>query len=228
MKKFKKIISMCMVTVMAMSIMCVGASAESNISIGNIGDRDNRIEITESDIIEKGIKTVDEYGNEVIEIPIQIDTNNVDLPAEPTVEPYHFHIAPHSHYIENVLKYKVNDFKPLTNYSTAGTVSYSMGESFELSASISTSVGVTAEVVSAELGSSVTGSRQITASQSYTYDIPSGYKGRIIYRYSYDMYLFDCVTRWTLTGGIDRGEGSAISKPYNDASAYFTIQLVQA
>ena len=215
MSSFKKRLTMLLAFVMLFSISTVSSFASNDGIIVNIAN---------------GIQTTDEFGNTIVEIPIAIDKSVVDVEtlSPPTqMEPNHWHISPHTHSIENISTYLINDFYPVTSYSTASSVSYSMGSSFSISASISTSVGVTEDIVTTTLGGSVTGSSTITADQTYTFNIPSGYKGRIVYRYSYDYYTFDCVTYWYLTGDTDRGDGSARSKPHDDASAYFTLQLVE-
>lgn len=185
-----------------------------------------------------GDTITDEFGNEVIETPVEIEhnvktTNNNEMPKDNIIiTPYDFDLRIHEHYIENVGKTRINTFKVLTDYvrndyakneSAWPSVAFSEGESFTISASINTTAGVDADIVKAEIGSEVGVSKEYTASREYSFPVPYGYAGRVVYRYSYNYYTFDCVKEWH-NGAKEVGEGDASSAPIGGASSYFALQ----
>ena len=94
--------------------------------------------------------------------------------------------------ISNVSKpTKYNLFKPISNYVAApGTVSVSRGVSTTISASVTGGVTVDAEILKANVASTLGGSVTFTTTQTISYPVTSGYKGRIVLRYSQDRYTY--------------------------------------
>lgn len=122
-----------------------------------------------------------------------------------------------------------NGFYPITNWALGpGVLTYTaeVGTtvSFEVFGSISAGVGVPAATLSAELGASVGGSTTFTASESIQYEIPSGYKGRVVMRYYQDIFNFDWEKKFL---GITLGSGSGYA--WSDGrDPYYARQLMSA
>ena len=120
-------------------------------------------------------------------------------------------------------------YYPITNWALGpGTLTYTaeVGTtvSFEVSGTISAEVEVPAATLSAELGASVGGSTTFTASESIEYDIPSGYKGRVVMRYYQDIFNFDWEKK-LLGITISSGSGYAWS---DGRDPYYARQLISA
>lgn len=127
--------------------------------------------------------------------------------------------------ISSVNTYTLNDYSPLTEYvvnrvssSNLPTVSCSKSAGVTVGASLSSTVGVSAEIVNASVGYSVTGSVTMTAGQTYTFPIPYGYKGRIVMRFSQKKSTFN-----VMNGSKKVGSGSCSGRPYN---SYVDLQRV--
>lgn len=131
--------------------------------------------------------------------------------------------------VTNIQRTLCNYYEPLTNFATGPCqVTYTSSTSFSISASISAGVGVSAEVLSANLGTTVGTTFTLTASESVRYDVPSGYKGRIVIRYYQTLFNFDWAQ--TFIGiPISSGSGTAMSGPMSGGySPYYALQLMQA
>ncbi|AEE95893.1 hypothetical protein [Mahella australiensis] len=159
----------------------------------------------------------------VIETPLPGKVTVKNLPSKnlPSVSP---NSLLYSYSIRNISKQIFNLFYPLTNYATGYcNLTYSRSVAFTVDANISTSVGVSADIVQASIGSNVGVSNTVTASESVSYEIPSGYKGRIVIRYSQNYYTFTCVKRNRVTGSETTGPGSATTGAYDP---YYARQLI--
>lgn len=122
-----------------------------------------------------------------------------------------------------------NGFYPITNWALGpGVITYTatVGNtvSFEVNGSVSAGVEVPFATLGAELGASVGGSTTFTASESVQYDIPSGYKARIVMRYYQDIFNFDWEKK--LFGIlVSSGSGTAWS---DGRDPYYARQLISA
>ena len=86
---------------------------------------------------------------------------------------------------------RYNLFKPVSNYVAApGTVSVSKGVDTTISASVTGGVAVSAEVLQANVESTLGASVTFTTTQTISFPVSSGYKGRIVLRYSQDRYTY--------------------------------------
>lgn len=206
------------------------------------------IEITEEYIQEYGIHTVDEYGNKIIEIPLgpsfvegikypeipDTDDNNVgvhDGHSYPSnyVTPRHFSLTPHSHEIINLQTVKYSNFIPVTEYAMAGfTVTKEYNRAFDISVSISLEGGITKSQVEGSLGVEVGGTYSWGSGESYSATVPSGYRGRIAYRYYSYLYLFDNKTTyiWSSLPLVTTEEIDACSAESAPYDGYYYLQLL--
>ncbi|MBP3816679.1 MAG: hypothetical protein J6H31_15650 [Butyrivibrio sp.] len=121
--------------------------------------------------------------------------------------------------------YTLNDYSPLTEYvanrvskTNLPTVSCNQSAGITVGASVTSTVGVSAEVVNASVGYTVTGSVTMTAGQSYTFPVPYGYKGRIVMRFSQQTSSFD-----VMDGNKKVGSGSCKGRPKD---SYVDLQRV--
>lgn len=211
------------------------------------------IQITEEYIQKYGVHTVDENGNAMIEVPLgpsnatgKLISENVPLHDKhkihsghnipdkylnnsDTISAQHFCLTPHTHEIVNLRSIAYNNFVPVTKYANPGfTISKSYNRTFTLSTSISLSGGITKGAVSGELGVEVGGSWSWGEGEEYSAVVPSGYRGRIAYRYDSTMYLFDNKTTYVwstmpLHTTVEYDACSAESKPH---SGYYYMQLI--
>ena len=95
--------------------------------------------------------------------------------------------------IKDVRKTTFNDFYPLTQYARGKcNLTYSTSTSFTVSASYSLGCSVDLEFIKVNYNSTLGDSTTINASESVSYEIPSGYQGRIVIRYYQDRYDFTC------------------------------------
>lgn len=184
---------------------------------------------------------IDEFGDFATETRIDISDTSID-------SNYNFHANqctkqvdmlrssgptnPESYSITNVKKTQYNLFNVLTGYSLNNfqqceaqypTISWEKGESTSVSASASVTAGFE-KLVKAEVCSSLGVGKSYTANTTFTYPIPYGYKGRIIFRYSQDSYTFKCVTTYK-DGSFSSKNGSGTSSPYNTCYALQTVKI---
>jgi hypothetical protein len=166
-------------------------------------------EISTDDIERLGTKNLDEYGNEVIEIPIsELQGDNL-LIQNSTADGHndygmhqghksdsrtlrHASLTAHTHKVTN--KKKAGTYqktKVLTGYADSGFIlTVATGESFNINLSASLNGGISLPVASAGLGVTVGTSFTKTVSNTYSKKIPKKYIGRIVYNYSTDRYTF--------------------------------------
>lgn len=131
----------------------------------------------------------------------------------------------YNYYISNVNKIIYNLFEPLTTYVTGGngaSISYTKGRSVSFSAEYSLGCSVDLYLVQAETSSTLGKSSTVEASETVTYSVPSGYKGRIVLRYYRDYYTFKVteVYNGNYQGTYD---GSGKTAVYD---SYYTLQCI--
>lgn len=121
--------------------------------------------------------------------------------------------------ISNVSKpTRYNLFQPISNYVAApGTVSVSRGVSTTISASVTGGVTVDAEILKANVASTLGGSVTFTTTQTISYPVSSGYKGRIVLRYSQDRYTY------TVTKNSKSYNCSGYTAAYDE---YYALQQI--
>lgn len=113
---------------------------------------------------------------------------------------------------------RYNLFKPLTTYAAApATIRYEKGRSVTISASVTGGGGVGIDILQAHIEGSIGKSVTYTASEDVTYDIPSGYKGRVVLRYSQDRYTYK------VTKDGETYNGAAYTGAYDE---YYARQLI--
>lgn len=203
-------------------------------------------EVTEKYIEKYGIHTTDEFGNNIIEVPLgsaadiveALSTNEPPcdegvheghLQPEGIPQTRHFSLTPHSHEVVNVTSAQYSNYVPVTQYAMAGfTISKEYNETFEINASISLQGGITDSIVESALGVSVGGSYRRGSGESYTATVPSGYRGRIAYRYYSTLYMFDNKTTyvWSSTPPVTTEEYDACSAESAPYDGYYYLQLL--
>ena len=105
-----------------------------------------------------------------------------------------------------------------SNYVAApGTVSVSRGVSTTISASVTGGVTVDAEILKANVASTLGGSVTFTTTQTISYPVSSGYKGRIVLRYSQDRYTY------TVTKNSKSYNCSGYTAAYDE---YYALQQI--
>ncbi|MCD8022059.1 MAG: hypothetical protein LUF30_03465 [Lachnospiraceae bacterium] len=124
----------------------------------------------------------------------------------------------------------LNDYFAVTNwivaYTETSTLTYTASVSNAVSSTITSSVTAGVDVPVAtlerELGVSIGVSTTITASESVSYVLPAGYKGRIVMRYYRDITNFTWVK---LKSGntVSSGSGSVYGKARDP---YYARQLI--
>ncbi len=246
-KHFKKLISLALAAVMVMGMSVTSFAAEPQTPKYLPSDID---EITDDMIEEYGIVTTDENGDEVIIIPLGPANEGTDIAApdfnpddvdqgyvhdghtipENVILPRHFSLTPHSHEVTNLSSYTLNTYVPATAFADQGfTVTKEYNRSVEINASLDLNGGISKGDVEAAIGVSVGGSYTRGASESYSKEVPKGYKGRIVYYYTCTVYTFTNKTAYVWPNTIPQ----LITYEYDDCSAqgaprngYFGLQLV--
>jgi len=201
----KKLISLIMACIMIMGISYNVIAVETptqntrpvvitkeDIDIGSIDTNTQPIIITEEDIQQYGTETTDEFGNTIIEIPLGTSISEGEFIPEELMSPNHFSLTSHTHEVANLTWMNYSGFVPVTDYAMPGiTITKSYDKTFTLSTSITLTGGIEISVVTAQIGVEVGGSYAWGQGESYSVTVPSGYKGRIAYRYDSKMYFFD-------------------------------------
>ena len=168
-------------------------------------------EITEEIIEEYGIVSTDENGNEIITIPIapsdagnftpMSDFNPDDYATglvhdghtvpDSIITPYHFSLTPHTHTVIDKSSYILNTYKPVTEFADQGfTVTKEYNKAVEIHADFNLQGGISKGAVEGALGITVGGSYTRGESESYSKEVPAGYKGRIVYYYTCTVHTF--------------------------------------
>lgn len=113
---------------------------------------------------------------------------------------------------------RYNLFTPVSNYvASPGTVSVSRGHQTTVNAQVTGGGGVSLEVLQAQISASLGVAVTFTTTQTISYQVSQGYKGRIVLRYSQDYYTYTV----TMNG---RGyNGSAYTAAYDE---YYALQQV--
>lgn len=200
--------------------------------------------ITEEYIAEHGIPSTDEFGNDTILIPLGPSTSTGVALPEPqeddhdymsvheehfpknnSITPCHFSLVLHTHKIINLKQGTFSGSVPVTAYAAPGfTVTKQYDETFTISTSVELAGGISKKDVEATLGIQVGGSYAWGEKESYSATVPSGWRGRISYRYYSYMYVFDNETTYfTLPTAsspprvtkVTVDPCSAVSKPYD-------------
>lgn len=245
-KDLKKLLSVALSTIMVIGMTTTTFAYEQPMPKLPINS-DGVIEITEEYIDQYGIRSVDEFGNEIIEVPLGPDLSNAVDPLttneplcdegvhnghslpEDMVQTYHFSLTPHSHEIVNLRSTRYSNYIPVTQYAMPGfTISKEYNRTVEVNASLSLAGGISKGAVEGELGVSVGGSYTRGSGETYSATVPSGYRGRIAYRYNSTLYSFDNKTTyvWSSSPLVTTEEFdpcSAESAPYD---GYFYMQLL--
>lgn len=244
---FKKLLSLILVVTMVIGMGTTAFAKESNENIKYLpSDVD---EITDEIIAEYGIVSLDEDGSEIITIPIApSDIENYiaapnynpdnevqgfvhdghTIPNNITL-PYHFSLTPHSHAVTNLSSFTLNTYEPATEWADQGfTVTKEYNRTVEINAALNLNGGISKGAVEGELGVTVGGSYIRGSSESYSKEVPNGYKGRIVYYYTCTVYTFTNKTAYVWPNTIPQ----LITYEYDDCSAhgaprngYFGLQL---
>ncbi len=153
-------------------------------------------ELTQEYIDMYGIKSIDEFGDDTIIIPLGNWNSGVETTALPDFHKCdmerHFSLTPHTHHMENINANRgLVQSKALTAYADEGFILTK-----EYSSSVTFTMEVDFKIPKAEaektLGITLGGSYTFGSSVSYTAPaIPEGYLGRIAYRVKFDYYIFD-------------------------------------
>lgn len=227
-KGLKKFV--CLVMVLAVSaVISVPTFAESVSPVNN-----NAHEVILSKpgdvIVKDNGKSMDEILKEAKE-----EKPSINDKTNPATSMF---LVDHRYSICNISRpSQFNLFDPLSEFvenryykssSDWPSVTVSRGTSTTVGVSVNTSVGVNADVVSAGLGMTVSGSTTLSTSQAYSYKVGYGQRGRVIMRYSRNYYTFTCKDETLLLGNVihtDTGSGDAMTKPYNNYVAYQYYQI---
>lgn len=127
-----------------------------------------------------------------------------------------------SYEVTNINKVKYSSYEQLTNYAEGpGNLTYSAGNSFTVSGGMSVEGGFSYYVTLA-IGFNASHSYEVSASETYSRDIPSGYKGAIVMRYSQDRVTFNQVKRY-LNTIVSSTPGYVWSPPYE---LYYSLSLI--
>lgn len=241
----KKIISIILSLAMVLSMSATAFAAEQTLPM-QPANSDGFIEITEEYIEKYGVHTVDEFGNKIIEVPLGPDMSYISDPIttdeevhegiheghsypEGMIQPYHFSLTPHSHEVVNVTSVQYSNYIPVTQYAMAGfTISKEYNETVEVNASLNLNGGISKSSVEGSLGVSVGGSYTRGSGESYSATVPSGYRGRIAYRYYSTLYMFDNKTSyiWSSYPLVITEEFDACSAESAPYDGYFYMQLL--
>ncbi len=246
-KHFIKLVSFALSLVMVMG-MPAAAFAASPSDIQFLPSEID--EITDQVIEEYGVVSTDEYGNEIIVIPLGAANSGTftaapnDNPDDSTIGPVHeghsipdniilprhSNLTPHNHEVTNLSSYTRSTYVPATAYADEGfTVTKEYSRSVEINASLNLNGGITADMVSTQIGVSVGGSYSRGENESYSKTVPDGYKGRIVYYYDCTVYSFTNKTTYYWPNTIPQ----QITYEYDSCSAegaprngYFGLQLI--
>lgn len=113
----------------------------------------------------------------------------------------------------------LTDFVANRYHDSGVSVSYTAGKSHTISASFSSTVGVSVKVVQGSLGSTFGVSATFTTSTTVTYPVARGTAGQIISRFTRQYYAF------TLSNGSRSGTGSGYTKATNQYYDYQYYEL---
>lgn len=121
--------------------------------------------------------------------------------------------------ITNVSKpVRYNLFTELTTYAAGpSTLTYSKGRSVTIGASVTGGGGVSVEILQAKIEGTIGASVTITANETVYYEVPGGYKGRIVLRYSQNRYTYK------VTKDGKTYDGAAYTAAYDE---YYARQLI--
>lgn len=187
---------------------CLGSSVTTTFATSEYPENKDTITVHEPGAIETYIGN---FATESIPSPKQntFTVNkegsiNTLIAAEPT--------------ISKINKVRFNLFEPVSDYvAYPGTVSVSKGLSTTISSSVTGGGGVDIKFLKLNLSSTVGDSATFTTSQTISYPISKGMRGRIILRYSQDYYTY------TITISKKDYPGSANAKAYDQ---YYALQEV--
>lgn len=236
---FKKLLSFILSASLLLGITTTAFAADDTNSVGN-----SPLVITEDYIAEHGIHDTDEFGNDIILIPLGPSTSDgIALPTPPEDEhdyfsiheghfpqtsgitPYHFSLKTHTHKIINLKQSIFSGSVPVTAFAAPGfTVTKSYNETFTISVALELAGGITKGDVEGTLGVQVGGSYSWGSQESYSATVPSGYRGRISYRYYSYLYTFDNQTSYytlptasspPVVYNVTVDRCTAVSKPYD-------------
>lgn len=201
-KKGRKILS-----AFLLCSFCFGLSTATTFAASEYPENQDTITMNEAGAIETYIgnfATEHTFTPEQDTITVNKEGSINGLAAEPT--------------ISNVQKTKMNLFQPVSDYvAYPGTVSVSKGKETTISASVTGGGEVDLKFLKLNLSSTVGDSVTFTTSQTISYPVSKGMRGRIILRYSQDYYTYK-ITK----SGKDY-PGSATTKAYDQ---YYALQEV--
>ncbi|MBP1631642.1 MAG: hypothetical protein H6Q15_2535 [Bacteroidetes bacterium] len=128
----------------------------------------------------------------------------------------------YSYEITNINHITYNGFTQITNYGAGpATITYEGSRSFGITCGMSVEVGFE-YYVTVSVGFNASASYTITALESYSTNIPAGYKGAIIMRYSQPLKTFNQVKRY-LNTVVSTTPGYVYGAPYN---TYYALSLI--
>lgn len=129
----------------------------------------------------------------------------------------------------NLRTVQYSSYVPATEYAMPGfTVTKEYSRSVEVNASLNLVGGISKGYVEGQLGVTVGGSYSRGSSESYSAVVPSGYRGRIAYRYYFHLYLFNNRTTyiWSSFPLVTTEEIDACSAESAPYDGYFYLQLL--
>lgn len=246
-KYVKKIVSLICSSAMLLGMSTTVLAAEPTAPMPPVNS-EGVFEVTEEYIEKYGIHTTDEFGNDIIEVPLApaanvVESLSIDEPPcdkglheghslpEGIPQTRHFSLTPHSHEVVNLTSVQYSDTIPVTQYAMAGfTISKEYNDTFEVNASLSLEGGIPKSTVEAVLGISVGGSYTRGSGETYTATVPGGYRGRIAYRYYSTLYMFDNKTTyvWSSIPPVTTEEYDACSAESAPYDGYYYLQLLAA
>lgn len=132
-------------------------------------------------------------------------------------------ISKYTYRIDKKSKMQYNLFEPLTTFCAGKcTIAYEKGSVVTKSAEFTLGCTVDLTFVQAEVSDTFGVSSSVEASETVTYDVSSGYKGRIVLRYSQDYHTFNILK---ILGGATVGTyaSSGYTSMYN---TYYALQSI--
>lgn len=111
-----------------------------------------------------------------------------------------------------------NLFKGVSSwFGGPATIKYRKGKTVTIKASITGGGGVSAKLLQAQIDATIGASATFTTEEEGDFIVPSGYKGRVVIRYTQDRYTY------TVTKNGRSYNGAAYTAAYNQ---YYRLQLI--
>lgn len=188
---------------------CLGLSTTTTFAASDYPENQDTITVSEPGAIETYI------GNFTTEHTFTPKQDTITANKEDSINAQR---AADDPTISNIKKFTYNLFKEVSDYvAYPGNVSVTKGVSTTISSSITGGGGVDIKFLKLNLSRTVGDTATFTTSQTISYPISKGMKGRIVLRYSQDYYTY------TITKSKKDYPGSATTKAYDE---YYALQEV--